>query len=108
VSDHDPIPLEKLRGLAGLWQFLIVRSSIRARLEIERERNRAYADHRDRLPRGAELVDYEDGQGRGLWIRLQGLRPGYLGLSSCVPAVIELGPAAITEPSRPEDTESGR
>ena len=106
MSDDDLIPLEKLRGLAGLWQFLIVRSKLRARLEIERERNRAYADHRDRLTHGAELVDYEDRHGRGLWIRPQAPGPGYLGSPSRMPPVIEFRPVSIAEPLRPEDPES--
>jgi hypothetical protein len=97
VLDDDPaVPPDKLRGLTGLWQLLIVRSKLRARVEIERERNQAYADHRDRLPRGAELVDYESSQGRGLWIRLASDGEDRAEPLSA-PAVIELGPAAITE-----------
>lgn len=70
---------EELRGFRGLWQYLITRSQLKARIEIERERSRAYADHRDRLPDNAELMDYEDTQGRKLWIRKNepsGMPPG--------------------------------
>jgi len=105
VLDDDPVPLEKLRGLAGLWQLLIVRSKLRARLEIERERNRAYADHRDSLPRYADLVDYENSQGRGFWIRVGGPGKGHAEPLPA-PAVIELGPAAIIE-SRDDAPETG-
>ena len=62
-------PSEELRGLRGLWQYLITRSQLKAKIEIERERSRTYADHRDRLPGNAELMDYEDEQGRRFWIR---------------------------------------
>jgi hypothetical protein len=97
VLDDDPaVPLDKLRGLAGLWQLLIVRSKLRARMEIERERNRAYADHRDRLPRGAELADHESSQGRGFWIRVADAGEDRA-VPLSAPAMIELGPAAITE-----------
>lgn len=65
---HDT-PAEDLRGLKGLWQYLITRSQLKAKIEIERERSRAYADHRDRLPYNAELMDYEDDQGRRFWIQ---------------------------------------
>lgn len=70
--DVDAAPLPRLSGLGGLWWFLVTRSGLRARLAIERERNRAYAEHRDRLDGNAELVDREDSDGRGLWIRKQG------------------------------------
>jgi hypothetical protein len=69
--DADATPPPRLSGLAGLWWFLVTRSRLQARLAIERERNRAYAEHRDRLEGNAELVDHEDGEGRGLWIRKQ-------------------------------------
>jgi hypothetical protein len=62
-----------------MWQYLITRSQLKAKIEIERERSRAYADHRDRLPGNAELMDYEDSQGRRFWIRKNepsGARPG--------------------------------
>lgn len=105
MLDDDPAPWEKLRGLSGLWQLLIVRSKLRARLEIERERNRAYADHRDRLRCGDELVDYEDSQGRGLWIRVAGPGKGQADTLSS-PVVIELDAAAVTE-SRDEAPGTG-
>jgi hypothetical protein len=73
---HHITSSDKLRGLRGLWQYLITRSQLKAKLEIERERSRTYADHRDRLPDDAELMDYEDSQGRKLWIRKNG--------SSCI------------------------
>ena len=56
----------------GLWQYLIIRSELRAALEKERERNRAFAAHREGLPHNAELMDYEDGEGRKFWIRKYG------------------------------------
>jgi hypothetical protein len=90
------MPLAKLHGLAGLWQFLIERSRLRAKIELERQRNQAYADHRDHLPYGTELVDYEDNQGRGLWIRVAWPRTEYLDPRS-VPAAIERGRAAASE-----------
>lgn len=77
--DHRLTPAEELRGPNGLWQYLIARSHWKARVEIERERSKAYAGHRDRLPGNAELMDYEDEQGRIFWIRNNespGTRPG--------------------------------
>jgi hypothetical protein len=56
----------------GLWQYLIIRSELRAALEKERERNRAFAAHREGLPHNAELMDYEDGEGRKFCIRKYG------------------------------------
>ncbi len=76
--EYGITPSEELRGLRGLWQYLITRSQLKAKIEIERERSRAYADHRDLLPDNAELMDYEDNQGRKLWIRKtepSGVRP---------------------------------
>jgi hypothetical protein len=58
--------------LKGLWQYLTVRSELRTALEKERERNRALAAHREGLPDNAELMDYEDGEGRKFWIRKYG------------------------------------
>ena len=57
-------------GLSGLWHYLITRAELRAALEKERERNRAFAAHREGLREdsGTELVDYEDHEGRKLWI----------------------------------------
>ena len=52
-----------------MWQYLITRSQLKAKIEIELERSRAYAEHRDRLPDNAEVMDYEDNQGRWFWIR---------------------------------------
>jgi hypothetical protein len=59
----------------GFWQYLLARLQLRAELEKERERNRMYADHRDRLPENCELLDSEGCQGRVLWIR-KGPQPG--------------------------------
>ena len=50
-------PSKELRGFNGLWQYLIIRSQLKAEIEVERERSRSYADHRDRLPDNAELMD---------------------------------------------------
>jgi hypothetical protein len=47
----------------GLWHYLIVRSELRAALETERERNRAFAAHREGMQDIAELMDYEDHEG---------------------------------------------
>lgn len=53
----------------GLWHYLTVRTELHAALEKERERNRAFARYLDRLPDHAGLMDYEDRDGRKLWIR---------------------------------------
>jgi hypothetical protein len=66
---HGTAPSKELQGLKGLWQYLITRSQLKAEIEIERERSRAYADHRDLLPDNAELMDYEDDRGRRFWMR---------------------------------------
>jgi hypothetical protein len=66
---HRTTSPEELRGLRGLWQYLIARRELKAKVEIELERSRAYAEHRDRLPDNAEVLDYEDSQGRWFWIR---------------------------------------
>jgi hypothetical protein len=63
-------------ALRGFVQYLIIRSQLKARIMLERERNRAYLDYVNRLPRAAELLDYEDQQGRSLWIRKDGA-PGW-------------------------------
>jgi hypothetical protein len=57
-------------GLNGLWHYLVVRAELRTALEKERERNRAFAAHREGLrgDRDTALVDYEDQEGRKLWI----------------------------------------
>jgi hypothetical protein len=52
---HSIPPLKELRGIKGLWQYLITRSQLKAKIEIERERSKAYADHRDRLPDALNL-----------------------------------------------------
>jgi hypothetical protein len=78
-ATHSITPSKELLGLRGLWQYLITRSQLKAKIEIERERNKAYAEHRDRLPDNAELMDYEDNQGRRFWVRKNqssGVRPG--------------------------------
>jgi hypothetical protein len=74
-ADADAVLAGRLSGLGGLWWFLVTRMKLRAKIEIERERNRAYAAHRDHLESDAELVDYEDSQGRRLWIRKNGNPP---------------------------------
>ena len=61
---HITAAMAKLGVLKGLWHYLTVRSELRADLEKERLRNRAFAEHRERLPEGAELMDYEDQHGR--------------------------------------------
>jgi hypothetical protein len=66
---HRTTPSEELRGLRGLWQYLITRRELKAKIEIELARSRAYAEHRDLLPDNAEVMDYEDNQGRWFWIR---------------------------------------
>lgn len=55
--------------LKGLWHYLIARAELRADIEKERERNRAFAAHREGLQGITELMDYEDHEGRKLWIR---------------------------------------
>ncbi|HZI72852.1 MAG TPA: hypothetical protein VFD73_02315, partial [Gemmatimonadales bacterium] len=58
---------------------------------------RAYADHRDRLPDNAELMDYEDTQGRKLWIRKNepsGMRPG---LPAAPVMIVQVAPGRVTE-----------
>ena len=35
---YSTTPLRELRGLKGLWQYLITRSQLKAKIEIERER----------------------------------------------------------------------
>jgi len=69
---HITTVLAKLGALKGLWHYLTVRSQLHADLEKERLRNRAFAEHRDRLPDHAELMDYEDHEGRKFWIRKTG------------------------------------
>jgi hypothetical protein len=55
---HRTTPSEELRGLEGLWRYLITRSDLKAGAKIAPERDKAYVDHRDRLPdnAGPELV----------------------------------------------------
>jgi len=81
----------------GLWQYLIIRSELRAALEKERERNRAFAAHREGLPHNAELMDYEDGEGRKFWIRKYG--QGASGADRPLPpaVVVELGSASAVQ-----------
>lgn len=57
---HVTAVLAKLGVLRGVWHYLTVRSQLHADLEKERLRNQAFAEHRDRLPENAELMDYED------------------------------------------------
>jgi hypothetical protein len=89
-------PCRELCGLRGLWQYLITRSQMKAKIEIERERNGAYADHRDRLPDNAELLEYEDHHGRSFWIRKFDGRQGRL-LPRISPS--ELRPVPVAEAS---------
>lgn len=56
-----------LRGLGRLWQYVIIPGRLRA--GIDRERRRASAGRRDRLPDDAGLADYEYGWGRRCWTR---------------------------------------
>jgi hypothetical protein len=95
------VSTEALRGLRGLWQYLIVRSQLRAKMVIEQERNRAYADHRDRLPDNAELMDYEDSYGRRFWIRKNEPPGGRPGPQLLAVVFIPLGSAAAAEVLRP-------
>jgi hypothetical protein len=76
---HWIAPLARFGGLRGLWDYLIAR--VNARKEIEkagielqkaRERSQAAASYIHQLPDGAELMDYEDGGGRKIWIRKNG------------------------------------
>jgi hypothetical protein len=88
-----------------LWQYLITRSQLRAKIEIERERSRAYAGHRDHLPDNAELMDYEDSQGRRFWVR----KNGFSGIRSDpqlpLIAVIRVESAPMTEIPRRADAD---
>lgn len=108
LVNHVAAVLARLGVLKGLWHFLAVREDRRADVEIararleadlekEHDRNRTFADHRDNLPAGAELVDYEDGEGRKLWIRKPS--PVSPGPSAAFPPpmVVELGPGAVTQ-----------
>lgn len=45
------------RGCSGLWAFLTARTRGRARVDLERERNRGTAQAIRLLPPGAELVE---------------------------------------------------
>jgi hypothetical protein len=104
---HRTAHWEELRGLKGLWQYLITRSQLKARIEIERERSRAYADHRDRLPDNAELIDYEDDQGRRFWIRKNEspeARPGPQALLIALSQVESMPIAEILRPANDEPT----
>lgn len=69
----------RLGVLKGLWHYLIVRAELRAALEKERERNRAFAAHREGLhgDSDTELIDYEDHEGRKLWVRKRGTSGPY-------------------------------
>ena len=92
---HSIPPSKELRGIKGMWQYLTTRSQLKAKIEIERERSKAYADHRDRLPDNAELIDYEDDQGRGLWIRKNESSRIQLGPELAPIAVVRVGPAPV-------------
>ena len=94
---YSTTPLRELRGLKGLWQYLITRSQLKAKIEIERERCRAYADHRDRLPANAELMDYEDAQGRRFWIRKNDPPAACLGPQLPLPAFFQVGSVPMAE-----------
>ena len=104
---HRTTSSEELQGLKGLWQYLITRSQLKAKIEIERERSRAYADHRDRLPDNAELMDYEDNQGRRFWIRKNespDARPGPQPLLFTLSQVRSMPIAEIPRPADDEPT----
>ena len=84
-------------SLNGLWQYLITRAELRAALEKERERNSAFSAHREGLrgDAGTELVDYEDHEGRKLWIiksRLEDRRPD---VPHPMAVIVDLRPAQI-------------
>lgn len=116
--NHVAAVLARLGVLKGLWHFLAIREDRRADVEIararleadlekERDRNRTFAGHRDSLAVGAELVDYEDGEGRKLWIRKPG--PVSPGPSAAFPPpiVVELGPGGVTPIPAPGDRPAG-
>jgi hypothetical protein len=98
-------PSKELRGFNGLWQYLIIRSQLKAEIEVERERSRSYADHRDRLPDNAELMDYEDNQGRRFWIRKNGFSGVRLGPYVPLIAVAQVESAPMTGIPCPADDE---
>ena len=84
-------------SLNGLWHYLIVRAELRAALEMERERNRAFAAHREGL-RGdddTELVDFEDHDGRKLWITKNHARGSQPGVAPLPAVILDLGSMQI-------------
>ena len=89
--------------LKGLWHYLIVRAELRADIEKERERNRAFAAHREGLQGITELMDYEDHGGRKLWIRKRGPEDSRQGAQLPPAVIMELGSAAIAAIRPAED-----
>jgi hypothetical protein len=95
---HVAAFLAKFGVLRGLWHYLTVRSQLHVGLEKERLRNQAFAEHRDRLPESAELMDYEDHGDRKFWIRKTGPSDRPPGLPLPPTVVLELQPiTAIAE-----------
>jgi hypothetical protein len=101
---HVTTVLAKLGALKGLWHYLTVRSQLHADLEKERLRNRAFAEHRDRLPDHAELMDYEDREGRKFWIRKTG--PGGRPPDPALPPTVVLELEALPTVELPPTTDS--
>ena len=92
----------------GFWRYLLAHLQLRAELEKERERNRMYADHRDRLPENCDLLDSEGCQGRVLWIRKGPQAAG--GAVTQVPTVFAVAVKALpgTGAGRSRMTADGR
>lgn len=95
--------LEQLGVLRGLWRFLIRRAELRTEIEKERERNRAFAAHREGMQGDMELMDYEDHDGRKLWIRKHGTGDMSQGLPVAPAVIVGLGPAVIVPIPAVED-----
>jgi hypothetical protein len=102
---HRTTPSEELRGLKGLWQYLITRSQLKAKIQIEQERSRAYAEHRDLLPDNAEVMDYEDNQGRWFWIRKNESPDARLDPQPLLVALSQVRSMPVAELPRPIDGE---